>query len=78
MSMVVTVSGKQGDIGAALSADAGSHLDSFVQKYFDSGIDSNVKVSRVGSRLRLEISAYPGRGIVIQSHGEEGNRKRGL
>ena len=76
--MLVTVSEKQGDIGDALSAYAGSHLDSFVQKYFDCGIDSNVKVSRVGSGLRLEISAYPGRGIVIQSHGEEGNRKRGL
>ena len=59
------VSGKQGDIGDALSAYAGSHLDSFVQKYFDSGIESNVKVSRLGSRLRIEISAYPGRGIVI-------------
>ena len=76
--MLITVSGEQGDIGDALSAYAGSHLDFFVQKYFDSGIDSNVKVSRRGSGLRIEISAYPGCGIVIQSHGEEGNRKRGL
>jgi ribosomal subunit interface protein len=68
--MKVTVSGKQVEIGDAFPAYAESHLDAVVEKYFDSGIDSNVTVSRAGSGLRIDISVHPGRGIVVQSHGE--------
>jgi ribosomal subunit interface protein len=68
--MQVTVSGKQVDIGEAFPAYAESHLDDVVDKYFDSGIDSNVTVSRAGAGLRVDISVHPGRGIVVQSHGE--------
>tara|TARA_E500000331_G_scaffold286926_1_gene281880 strand:+ start:270 stop:431 length:162 start_codon:yes stop_codon:yes gene_type:complete len=38
MSMIVTVLEKQGDIGDALSACAGRHLDSVVQKYLEAGL----------------------------------------
>jgi len=68
--MKVTVSGKQVDIGDAFPAHAESHLDAVVEKYFDSSIDSNVTVSRAGSGLRIDISVHPGRGILVQSHGE--------
>ena len=68
--MQVTVSGKQVDIGEAFTAYAEGFLDDIVDKYFDSGIDSNVTVSRAGSGLRVDIFVHPGRGIVVQSHGE--------
>lgn len=68
--MQVTVSGKQVEIGEAFPAYAEGLLDDVVDKYFDSGIDSNVTVSRAGSGLRIDISVHPGRGIVVQSHGE--------
>ena len=70
--MQVTVSGKQVEIGEAFPTYAESHLDEVVDKYFDSGIDSNVTVSRAGtgSGLRVDITVHPGRGIVVQSHGE--------
>ena len=68
--MKVTVSGKQVEIGDAFPAHAESHLDAVVEKYFDSSIDSNVTVSRAGSGLRIDISVHPGRGILVQSHGE--------
>lgn len=68
--MQVTVSGKQVEIGEAFPAYAEGLLDDVVDKYFDSGIDSNVTVSRAGSGLRVDISVHPGRGIVVQSHGE--------
>ncbi len=68
--MQVTVSGKQVDIGEAFPAYAEGLLDDVVDKYFDSGIDSNVTVSKAGSGLRIDISVHPGRGIVVQSHGE--------
>lgn len=70
--MKVTVSGKQVDIGDAFPAYAEGHLEDVVGKYFDSGIDSNVTVSRAGSGLRIDISVHPGRGIIVQSHGEGG------
>tara|TARA_R110000868_G_scaffold32036_1_gene116881 strand:- start:6992 stop:7612 length:621 start_codon:yes stop_codon:yes gene_type:complete len=68
--MQVTVSGKQVDIGEAFPAYAEELLDDVVDKYFDSGIDSNVTVSKAGNGLRIDISVHPGRGIVVQSHGE--------
>lgn len=68
--MQVTVSGKQVDVGEAFPAYAEGLLDDVVDKYFDSGIDSNVTVSRASSGLRVDISVHPGRGIVVQSHGE--------
>ena len=68
--MKVTVSGKQVEIGDAFPAYAESHLDAVVEKYFDRSIDSNVTVSRAGSGLRIDISVHPGRGILVQSHGE--------
>ena len=68
--MKVTVSGKQVEIGDAFPTYAESHLDAVVEKYFDSSIDSNVTVSRAGSGLRIDISVHPGRGILVQSHGE--------
>lgn len=68
--MQVTVSGKQVDIGEAFSTHAENHLDEVVNKYFDSGIDSTVTVSRAGSGLRVDITVHPGRGIIVQSHGE--------
>ena len=68
--MKVTVSGKQVEIGDAFPAHAESHLDAVVEKYFDNSIDSNVTVSRAGSGLRIDISVHPGRGILVQSHGE--------
>ena len=65
--MQVTVSGKQVDIGEAFPAYAEELLDDVVDKYFDSGIDSNVTVSKAGNGLRIDISVHPGRGIVVQS-----------
>lgn len=68
--MKVTVSGKQVEIGEAFPTYAESHLGEVVEKYFDSGIDSNVTVSRAGAGLRIDITVHPGRGIIVQSHGE--------
>jgi ribosomal subunit interface protein len=68
--MKITVSGKQVEIGEAFPAYAEGLLDDVVEKYFERGIDSNVTVSRAGNGLRVDISVHPGRGIIIQSHGE--------
>lgn len=68
--MKVTVSGKQVDIGDAFPEYAEDRLEEVVEKYFDSGIDSSVTVSRAGSGLRIDITVHPGRGIIVQSHGE--------
>ena len=68
--MKVTVSGKQVDIGDAFPEYAEDRLEEVVDKYFDSSIDSSVTVSRAGSGLRIDITVHPGRGIVVQSHGE--------
>jgi len=68
--MKVTVSGKQVDIGGAFPEYAEDRLEEVVDKYFDSGLDSSVTVSRAGSGLRIDITVHPGRGIIVQSHGD--------
>jgi ribosomal subunit interface protein len=68
--MKVTVSGKQVEIGDASPEYAEDRLEEVVDKFFDSSLDSSVTLSRAVSGLRIDITAHPGRGIIVQSHGE--------
>jgi len=65
--MDISITGKNMDVGEALSSHVENHLAPTVTKYFSQAIDANVNFSRSGHGLRADITVHPGpRGLVIQ------------
>ncbi|MCW5745733.1 MAG: ribosome-associated translation inhibitor RaiA [Alphaproteobacteria bacterium] len=67
--MNLTISGKQIDIGEALSGHVQRSLDAAVSKYFDGALEGTVTFSRHAHEFRVDISVHVGRNIMAQSHG---------
>lgn len=73
MTMNLTVSGKQIDIGDALRGHVRRVLDAAVGKYFEGALEGNVTFSRHAHEIRADISVHVGRNIMAQSHASAGD-----
>ncbi|CAK0767524.1 Ribosome hibernation promoting factor [Azospirillaceae bacterium] len=69
--MHLTVKGKQLDVGDALRSHVADTLQNAVAKYFGHSIEANVVFSREAHLFRADISVHAGRGIMVQSIGED-------
>ena len=69
--MQVAVTGKQIDVGAALSSHVETRLSETAEKYFDHPVDAAVIFSREGKsgQLRTDISVHVGRNIQMHGRG---------
>ena len=67
--MLITVKGKQMDVGDALRDHVVSNMDALVGKYFDAGIDANVVFSKEAHLFKADISVHPMRGMTAQGNG---------
>ncbi|MDX2101211.1 MAG: ribosome-associated translation inhibitor RaiA [Alphaproteobacteria bacterium] len=61
--MKVTVSGRQMDVGEALTTHITSELTAAVAKYFANALEASVTVSRQGHLCVCDINVHVGRGI---------------
>lgn len=61
--MIVSVTGKQLDVGAALRAHAETGLIALAQKYFDRAIDAAAVFSREAHLFRADVSIHVGRDL---------------
>jgi len=66
--MQVSVTGKQIDVGEALSTRVEQALSKAVGKYFDRAIEAHVTFSRERQNFRADISVHVGRGMLVQGH----------
>lgn len=65
--MDVAINGKQVDIGSALREHVSGHLNTVVEKYFETAIDATVTVSREGhGGFHVDIAVHPVRGMLIK------------
>ena len=68
--MEITVTGRNIDVGDALTLHARDHLEDAVEKYFEQARDAQVSFTHEGSTMRADISVHPGpRGLVVQGSG---------
>jgi ribosomal subunit interface protein len=54
------------DVGDALRGHVETNLDATVTKYFIRAVDASVTISREPNGFRADISAHPGRGLLVQ------------
>ena len=64
--MEILVTGKHLDVGDALRGHVETNLDATVSKYFNKAMDASVTISREPNGFHAEISAHPGRGLLVQ------------
>lgn len=70
--MHIQVSGKQMDVGAALSGHVEERLGQAVTKYFDRPVSAHVTFSRdARSGFKCEASVQLSTGLQAQAHGED-------
>lgn len=67
--MDLSIKGKSIDIGDALRAYGEEHLRTIVGKYFARALDASAMVSREAHLFRVDITAHPTRGFLVQGHG---------
>ncbi len=67
MSMQFSVTGKQVDVGEALSRHIEDSLNGLVEKYFGQGLVAHAVVSREAHRYCIDLSVHVGRGILVQA-----------
>jgi len=67
MTMQFSVTGKQIDVGNALSQHIEQSVGNLVGKYFGSGIESHAVLSREAHLIRCDLSVHIGRGILVQA-----------
>lgn len=68
--MEIAVTGRNIDVGDALTSHVHDHLDGAVSKYFEHALNAQVSFSHEGAKLRADISVHPGpRGLVVQGTG---------
>ena len=73
--MQISITGKQIDVGEALSRHVESRLTETVEKYFDHPVDAAVVISPEGKSglIRTEISVHVGRNIQMHGRGQAGD-----
>ncbi len=68
MAMQFSVTGKQMDVGSALSQHIEVSVSNIVGKYFGSGIEAHAVLSREAGHLYCcDLSVHIGRGILMQA-----------
>ena len=67
MAMQFSVTGKQIDVGDALSQHIEHSVNSLVGKYFGSGIEAHAVLSREAHLYCCDLSVHIGRGIMMQA-----------
>lgn len=69
--MEISVTGRQMEVGSALTGHVEENLEQAVIKYFDRAIDAAVAFGREGPKIRVDITVHPGpRGMMVQGGGE--------
>lgn len=68
--MLLTVKGKQLDIGDALKSHVESSLENVFGKYFGTPLEANVVLSREAHLYRAHIGVHIGRGLNMQSQAD--------
>ncbi len=68
--MHITVSGKQVDVGEALSTYVSDQLNAIAAKYFDHALEAHVVFSRARSFFMCDITMHAGRNIILRGEGE--------
>ena len=68
--MLVTVKGKQVDVGDALRGHVESELVNAVGKYFANPQESQVVLTREAHLFRADVTVHVGRGIIVQGQGQ--------
>lgn len=69
--MEISVTGRQMEVGSALTGHVEENLEQAVIKYFDRAIDAAVAFGREGPKFRVDITVHPGpRGMMVQGGGE--------
>lgn len=71
--MLITVKGKQVDVGDSLREHIREALSGAVGKYFPNTMDGQVVLSREAHLYRADMSVHVGRGILLQSHASAGD-----
>jgi ribosomal subunit interface protein len=67
MAMQFSVTGKQMDVGDALSQHIEQSVGNLVGKYFGSGIEAHAVLSREAHLYCCDLSVHIGRGIMLQA-----------
>jgi ribosomal subunit interface protein len=67
--MKVRVSGKQFEIGEALSGQVRTKLEAAVGRLFDGGAESNVVFSHEGPGFRVDCTTHLDSGVVLKAEG---------
>lgn len=71
-AMEISVTGRQMEVGAALTGHVEQNLEQAVNKYFDGGraIDAAVAFGHEGPHVRVDITVHPGpRGVMVKGGG---------
>ena len=68
--MKLRVSGKQFEIGEALSGQVRKRLQTVVGKHFDGGAESHVVFSHEGFGFRADCTTHLDTGVVLKAEGE--------
>jgi ribosomal subunit interface protein len=68
--MKINVSGKQMDVGEALTTHVEDRLTAISEKFFPHAIDAHVVISREGHGYRVDSAIHVGHGIEAQSRAE--------
>lgn len=73
MTMQFSVTGKQMDVGSALSQHIEQSISNLVGKYFGSGIEAHAVLSREAHLYCCDLQVHIGRGILIQASEKDGD-----
>jgi ribosomal subunit interface protein len=73
--MLVTVKGKQIDVGDALRGHVEAELTNAVSKYFANPLDSQVVLTREAHQFRADVTVRVGRGILVQGQALAGDAR---
>ena len=68
--MDIKVTGRQMNVGEALTTHVQDRLSEVADKYFSRSIDANVTFHKEGPFVRVDVSMHPNQGINLQSRGE--------
>jgi ribosomal subunit interface protein len=71
--MLLSVKGKQLDVGDAWRLHVEENLPEIIGKYFDNAQDAQVTLSRQGTTFHVDIVVHVGKKIMVQSHGATGD-----
>jgi len=67
--MKIRVSGKNLDVGEALSESARSRLTATIEKHFKGGAEATVVFSHEGPGFRADCTTHLNAGVVLRSEG---------